>query len=146
MSLKSVDICVLKMFLIGMYGLFFFLGQVQLISELPKSEECLPCNSTLTCIICRDGQASSLRHGLGLTPYDAVRVQTRAVVLESGLETFFYRLGLVLDSLVFGLGLVSNSPSDSPNVQVGLDRVQQYMLFFLFQTKPLIRLACSANG
>ncbi len=29
----------------------------------------------------------------------------RAVVLESGLETFFYRLGLVLDSLVFGLGL-----------------------------------------
>ncbi len=33
---------------------------------------------------------------------------TRAVVLESGLETFFYRLGLVLDSLVFGLGLVSD--------------------------------------
>ncbi len=29
----------------------------------------------------------------------------RAVVLESGLEMFFYRLGLVLDSLVFGLGL-----------------------------------------
>ncbi len=60
----------------------------------------------------------------------------RAVVLESGLglesglETFFYRLGLVLDSLVFGLGLVQ-----SPNVQVGLDRVQQYMLFFLFQNK-----------
>ncbi len=25
-------------------------------------------------------------------------LQTRAVVLESGLETFFYRLGLVLDS------------------------------------------------
>ncbi len=24
---------------------------------------------------------------------------------------------------------------DSPNVQVGLDRVQQYMLFFLFQNK-----------
>ncbi len=37
-------------------------------------------------------------------------VQSRAVVLESGLglETFFYRLGLVLDSLVFGLGLVSD--------------------------------------
>ncbi len=34
----------------------------------------------------------------------------RAVVLESGpgLETFFYRLGLVLDSLVFVLGLVSD--------------------------------------
>ncbi len=38
----------------------------------------------------------------------------RAVVLESGLglesglKTFFYRLGLVLDSLVFGLGLVSD--------------------------------------
>ncbi len=31
----------------------------------------------------------------------------RDVVLESGLETFFYRLGLVLDS-VFGLGLVSD--------------------------------------
>ncbi len=30
---------------------------------------------------------------------------TQIVVLESGLETFFYRLGLVLDSLVFGLGL-----------------------------------------
>ncbi len=28
--------------------------------------------------------------------------------LESGLETYFYRLGLVLDSLVFGLGLVSD--------------------------------------
>ncbi len=25
--------------------------------------------------------------------------------------------------------------TDSPNVQVGLDRVQQYMLFFLFQNK-----------
>ncbi len=33
---------------------------------------------------------------------------SRAVVLESGLETFFYHLGLVLDSLVFGLGLVSD--------------------------------------
>ncbi len=32
----------------------------------------------------------------------------RDVVLKSGLETFFYRLGLVLDSLVFGLGLVSD--------------------------------------
>ncbi len=135
---------------------------------------------------------------------------SRAVVLESGLglesglEKFFYRLGLVLDSLVFGLGLVSDlviglakcsswsrpSPAiyasfflfqnkdslvpqmgnviaigpdsrrfsivsdlswtrwyldsdlsrtwslDSPNVQVGLDRVQQYMLlFFSFKTK-----------
>ncbi len=26
---------------------------------------------------------------------------------------------------------------DSPNVQVGLDRVQQYMLFFLFQNKTI---------
>ncbi len=40
--------------------------------------------------------------------------RSRAVVLESGLglesglETFFYRLGLVLDSLVIGLGLVSD--------------------------------------
>ncbi len=37
--------------------------------------------------------------------YVCVCVCVRAVVLESGLETFFYRLGLVLDSLVFGLGL-----------------------------------------
>ncbi len=39
-----------------------------------------------------------------------VCLSSRAVVLESGLglETFFYRLGLVLDSLVFGLGLVSD--------------------------------------
>ncbi len=28
--------------------------------------------------------------------------------------------------------------SDSPNVQVGLDRVQQYMLFFLFQNKDSV--------
>jgi len=35
-------------------------------------------------------------------------VDPRAAVLESGLETFFYRLRLVLDSLVFGLGLVSD--------------------------------------
>ncbi len=40
----------------------------------------------------------------------------RAVVLESG-------------------PVESGWSSDSPNVQVGLDRVQQYMLFFLFQNK-----------
>ncbi len=56
----------------------------------------------------------------------------RAVVLksglglESGLETFFYRLGLVLDSLVFGLGLVSDLVStESSNI----------CFFFLFQNK-----------
>ncbi len=58
-------------------------------------------------------------HGIDLTDIDIVPQSDatdhflvscmlhRAVVLESGLglETFFYRLGLVLDSLVFGLGL-----------------------------------------
>ncbi len=39
---------------------------------------------------------------------DLAPVHSRAVVQESGLETFFYRLRLVLDSLVFGLGLVSD--------------------------------------
>ncbi len=66
---------------------------------------------------------------------------TRAVVLESGLglesglETFFYRLELVSD-LIIGLA----------NVPVGLDRVQVYMLFFLFRNKTLIWHACSENG
>ncbi len=39
------------------------------------------------------------------SPVMFVLANVRAVVLESGLETFFCRLGLVLDSLVFGLGL-----------------------------------------
>ncbi len=71
----------------------------------------------------------------------------RAVVLESRLETFFYRLGLVLDSLVFGLGLVSD-------LVIGLAKCSSwsrpspaiYAFFFSFKTKPLIWLACSANG
>ncbi len=80
-------------------------------------------------------------------------VQFRAVVLESGLglesglETVFYRLGLVLDSLVFGLGLVSD-------LVIGLAKCSSwswpspaiYAFFFSFKTKPLIWLACSANG
>ncbi len=67
---------------------------------------------------------------------------TRAVVLESGLgleyglETFFYRLGLVLDSLVFGLGLVSD-------LVIGLAKCSSwsrpspaiYAFFFSFKTK-----------
>ncbi len=64
-------------------------------------------------------------------------VFSRAVVLESGLglesgvETVFYRLGLV--------GIWTRTWSlDSPNVLVGLDQIQQYMLFFSFKTKPLI--------
>ncbi len=60
----------------------------------------------------------------------------RAVVLESGLETFFYRLGLVLDSLVFGLGLVSD-------LVIGLAKCSSwsrpspaiYAFFFSFKTK-----------
>ncbi len=65
----------------------------------------------------------------------------RAVVLESGLETFFYRLGLVLDSLVFGLGLVSD-------LVIGLAKCSSwsrpspaiYAFFFSFKTKT--RLFC----
>ncbi len=47
------------------------------------------------------------RNGLRLGSRHQESPHSRAVVLESGLglETFFYRLGLVLDSLVFGLGL-----------------------------------------
>ncbi len=68
-------------------------------------------------------------------------VSARAVVLESGLglesglETFFYRLGLVLDSLVFGLGLVSD-------LVIGLAKCSSWSrpspaicFFFLFQNK-----------
>ncbi len=71
----------------------------------------------------------------------------RAVVLESGLEMFFYRLGLVLDSLVFGFGLVSDLVIRLAKCSSWSRLVQQYMLFFLsFKTKPLIWLVCSANG
>ncbi len=69
-------------------------------------------------------------------------LHTRAVVLESGLglesglEMFFYRLGLVLDSLVFGLGLVSD-------LVIGLAKCSSwsrpspaiYAFFFSFKTK-----------
>ncbi len=72
------------------------------------------------------------------------KIKTRAVVLESGfglesgLETFFYRLGLVLDSLVFGLGLVSD-------LVIGLAKCSSwsrpspaiYAFFFLFQNKTI---------
>ncbi len=61
----------------------------------------------------------------------------RAVVVESGLETFFYRLGLVLDSLVFGLGLVSD-------LVIGLAKCSSWSrpspaiyAFFLFQNKTI---------
>ncbi len=84
-------------------------------------------------------------------PADKIQVSvisthSRAVVLESGLKTFFYRLGLVLDSLVFGLGLVSD-------LVMGLAKCCSWSrpspamyAFFSFKTKPLIWLACSANG
>ncbi len=68
-------------------------------------------------------------------------LRNRAVVLESGLglesglEKFFYRLGLVLDSLVFGLGLVSD-------LVIGLAKCSSWSrlspaiyAFFLFQNK-----------
>ncbi len=68
---------------------------------------------------------------------------SRAVVLESGLglesglETFFYHLGLVLDSLVIGLGLVSD-------LFIGLAKCSSWSRpspaiydFFLFQNKTI---------
>ncbi len=74
---------------------------------------------------------------------------SRAVVLESGLglesglETFFYRLGLVLDSLVFGLGLVSD-------LVIGLAKCSSWSrpspAIYAFFSLSKQRLACSANG
>ncbi len=76
-------------------------------------------------------------------------VTPRAVVLESGLglesglETFFYRLGLVLDSLVFGLGLVSD-------LVIGLAKCSSWSrpspAIYAFFSLSKQRLACSANG
>ncbi len=71
--------------------------------------------------------------------------RSRAVVLESGLglETFFYRLGLVLDSLVFGLGLVSD-------LVIGLAKCSSWSrpspAIYAFFSLSKQRLACSANG
>ncbi len=48
---------------------------------------------------------------------------SRAVVLESGLKTFFYRLGLVLDLLVVDSDLSRTWSLNKPNVLVGLDQV-----------------------
>ncbi len=61
----------------------------------------------------------------------------RAVVLESGIET--YRDVFLSSWTCLGLvGIWTRTwSSDSPNVQVGLDQVQQYMLFFLFQNKTI---------
>ncbi len=55
---------------------------------------------------------------------------TRAVVLESGLGLEYYVF--LLSWTCLGLvGIWTRTwSSDSPNVQVGLDRVQQYMLFY----------------
>ncbi len=63
---------------------------------------------------------------------------SRAVVLESGLglesglETFFYRLGLVLDSLVFGLGLGHWTRQMFKLVSTESSNI---CFFFLFQNK-----------
>ncbi len=65
-------------------------------------------------------------------------VKTRAVVLESGLglesglETFFYRLGLVLDSLVFGLGLGHRTRQVFKLVSTESSNI---CFFFSFKTK-----------
>ncbi len=79
----------------------------------------LVCARTFVCVCVR---AVVLESGLGL---------------ESGLETFFYRLGLVLDSLVFGLGLVSD-------LIIGLAKCSSWSrpspaihAFFFFQNKTI---------
>ncbi len=60
------------------------------------------------------------------------RSLTRAVVLESGLETFFYRLGLVLDLLVFGLGLGHRTRQMFKLVSTESSNI---CFFFSFKTK-----------
>ncbi len=66
------------------------------------------------------------------------RVFTRAAVLESGLESVFS----IVSDLSWTRWYLDSDLSrtwslDSPNVLVGLDRVQLYMLFFLFQNKTI---------
>ncbi len=69
-------------------------------------------------------------------------VLPRAVVLESGLglESGHSRRFSIVSDLSWTRWYLDSDlsrtwSSDSPNVQVGLVRVQQYMLFFLFQNK-----------
>ncbi len=60
---------------------------------------------------------------------------SRAVVLESGLEMFFYRLGLVLDSLVFELGLGHRTRQMFKLVSTESSII---CFFFLFQNKDTL--------
>ncbi len=62
------------------------------------------------------------------------KVLSRAVVLESG---FSIVSDLSWTRWYLDSDLSRTWSLDSPNVQVGLDRVQQYMLFFLFQNKTI---------
>ncbi len=73
---------------------------------------------------------------------DMPSLVSRAVVLESGLglesglETFSIVSDLSWTRWYLDSDLSRTWSLDSPNVQVGLDRVQQYMLlFFSFKTK-----------
>ncbi len=59
----------------------------------------------------------------------------RAVVLESGLVSDLSWPRWYLDS-----DLSLTWSSDLPNVQVGLDRVQQYMLYSYIQSLPVPRI------
>ncbi len=81
--------------------------------------------------------------GRGLWPFHRAVVLESGLGLESGLETFFYRLGLVLDSLVFGLGLVSD-------LVIGLAKCSSWSrpspAIYAFFSLSKQRLACSANG
>ncbi len=77
------------------------------------------------------------------TPISRAVVLESGLGLESGLETFFYRLGLVLDSLVFVLGLVSD-------LVIGLAKCSSWSrpspAIYAFFSLSKQRLACSANG
>ncbi len=61
----------------------------------------------------------------------------RAVVLESGLGRFSIISDLSWTCWYLDSDLSRTWSLDSPNVQDSLDRVQQYMLFFLFQNKTI---------
>ncbi len=117
-----------------------------LVVQVRSSVMCTPRNLVLLTLSTVE---LSMVSGGWSTGFLLKSITTRAVVLESGLglesglETFFYRLGLVLDSLVFGLGLVSD-------LVVGLAKCSSWSrpspAIYAFFSLSKQRLACSANG
>ncbi len=71
------------------------------------------------------------------TPGSRAVVLESGLGLESGLETFFYRLGLVLDSLVIGLGLVSDLVIRFAKCSSWSRPSPAIYAFFLFQNKTI---------